>query len=50
MLTALKGLTMNKAEYIPPVTEIIGFEGSADCDIITNSKNGNEEDEIGKQS
>ncbi len=35
MLTALKGLTMNKAEYIPPVTEIIGF---ADCDIITNSK------------
>gem|GEM_PF-3631243 len=26
---------MNKAEYIPPVTEIIGF---ADCDIITNSK------------
>lgn len=38
MLTALKGLTMNKAEYIPPVTEIIGFEGSADCDIITNSK------------
>lgn len=38
---------MNKAEYIPPVTEIIGF---ADCDVITNSKNGNEEDEIGKQS
>ncbi len=47
MLTALKGLTMNKSEYIPPVTEIIGFEGSADCDVITNSK---EEDEIGRQN
>mgnify|MGYP007101891156 CR=1 FL=1 len=45
MLTALKGLTMNKAEYIPPVTEIIGF---ADCDIITNSINGNEDGETGK--
>ena len=39
---------MNKAEYIPPVTEIIGFEGSADCDIITNSTNGRDEHETGK--